>query len=135
LAAALPLPLLFIRYFKMKKDKDLKTILVISTGFLLIYFIYRWEWALIVSFILGVIGIFSSFLTMKINFLWMKLTYILSLILPNILLFIIFYLILFPIALISRMFDKDPLLLKNNYSSYFSSVNKTFDKKSFENPW
>ena len=66
----------------------------------------------------------------------MKLSWLLSLIVPNIILSIIFFLFLFPIALLSRMTKKeDQLRLKNIYQSTFKEVNKTFDKKSFENPW
>lgn len=66
----------------------------------------------------------------------MKLAGFLSLIIPNILLGIIFFLLLFPIALLSRLFGKnDSLNLKNKSGSTFKNVNKEFDKISFEKTW
>jgi hypothetical protein len=84
----------------------------------------------------GLAGVFSNYLSTKIDFLWMKLTWFLSLIVPNVLLSIIFFLLLFPIALLARMFGKnDPLNLKNKNDSNFKNSNSQLDKDSFEKPW
>jgi hypothetical protein len=119
----------------MKKDNSKTTILVICIGFLLIYLKFHWKWAVVTSVVVGLIGILSPFLSRQIDWLWMKLTVVLSYIVPNILLSVVFFVFLFPIALISRIFKKDPLMLKNSYKSYFIEMNKTVDKKSFENIW
>lgn len=119
-----------------KKSEPIKTVLVISIGFLLIFIITSWEWSLASAFIIGLAGILSDFLAIKIDFLWLKLTYILSLIIPNILLGAVFYLFLFPIALISRLFGKrDPLILKNKSGSIYKEISLEFEKKHFKNPW
>ena len=66
----------------------------------------------------------------------MKLAWVMSLIVPNILLSIVFYLFLTPIALISRIFgEKDQLGLKNSKDTMFKNTNKKFEPTSFENPW
>jgi hypothetical protein len=71
-----------------------------------------------------------------IDKIWFKISFILSLIIPNILLGSIFYLILFPIALLSRLFgNKDPLNLKNSLKTLFINKNTNFKAKSFEQPW
>jgi len=119
----------------MKTDTSKSTILVISMGFLVLYIIFSWQWAVILSLIVGVIGIISSFLSKKIEWGWMKLAQLLGYIIPNLLLGIVFYLFLFPISLLSKLFTKDPLMLSRNYSSYFVDVNKEMDKKSFEKVW
>jgi hypothetical protein len=120
-----------------KNNSDpIKTVLTITVGFILIYLITKWNWTILVSFIIGLIGIFSIYLSKKIDLVWMKITWLLSLIVPNILLGAIFYLFLFPISLLARLFRKnDPLNLKNKTSSNFKSTNKIFDKSSFEHPW
>jgi len=67
---------------------------------------------------------------------WFKLSFVLSLIIPNILLSIIFFLILTPIALLSKIFKaKSDFNRKNNKKSFFISINKTFKKESFEKAW
>jgi hypothetical protein len=119
----------------MKKDQSKTTILVIVVGFMLIYLKFHWKWAIITSLIIGLIGIISPFLSRKIDWLWIKLTIVLSYVVPNILLSIVFFVFLFPISLISKLFKKDPLMLSNKYKSYFIDINKSVDKKSFEKIW
>jgi hypothetical protein len=118
------------------KSNAVKTILIISVGLVFVYLVTKWKWIIYISLIIGLIGIFSSYLSKKIDFLWMKLTWILSLIVPNIILCIVFYLLLFPLSILSKIFSKkDQLHLKNNCDSVFISINKDFDKGSFEKPW
>jgi hypothetical protein len=119
----------------MKKDQSKTTILVICMGFLLIYLKFHWKWSIVTSLVVGIIGIASPFLSRLIDKLWMKLAEVLGKIFPNILLTIVFFVFLLPIALISRLFKKDPLMLKNDRISYFIDINKTMDRKSFEKIW
>jgi len=131
----------FILYFRRMsklniKSDPVKTVLVITVGFLVVYIIAKWQWALYTALIVGVLGVFSNYIAQKIDWVWMKLTWVLSLIVPNILLSTVFYLFLTPIALLSRIVgEKDQLRLKNNQESIFKNTNKKFDPKSFENPW
>lgn len=119
----------------MKTDSSKSTILVISTGFLFLYIIFSWHWAIIVSLIVGMIGIASPFLTKKIEWLWLKLSKLLGYIVPNILLSLVFYLFLYPISIFYKFFAKDPLLLSSKYKTYFIDINKKMDKNSFEKIW
>ena len=119
----------------MKKDTSKATLLVISTGFLALYFIFACDWAVIVSFALGITGIISVRLSKIIESLWFALANILSKIIPKILLGIVFYFLLFPLALVSRIFNKDPLMLSKSLDTYFIETNKNIDRKHFENPW
>jgi len=116
----------------MKKDTSKSTILVISMGFLCLHLAFVWEWALIVSFIIGVIGILSSYLSLKIEWAWMKIAQILGYIVPNILLSIVFFLFLTPLSVLFRLFNKDILMLSNKYDSYFIDIDKKIKKKDFE---
>lgn len=118
------------------KSNPVKTMLTISIGFLVIFIITKLNWALLISLAIGLIGLFSTFLSKQIEFLWIKLAWFLGLIIPNILLSAIFYLFLFPIAVLSKIFGKnDSFKLKNNADTVFVSSNKDFDKNSFEKPW
>jgi len=121
---------------KNTKTNPTKTVLIITIGFLLVYLVSKWHWAIYVSLVIGLAGAFSDYLSKKIDFLWMKLAWVLNLIVPNILLGIIFYIFLVPISLLSKLFSKsDPLTLKNKTGSIFKTSNKSFDKASFEKTW
>ena len=123
-------------YAKKIKTDPVKTVLVITVGFLVLYFFTDWYVTLVVALVVGVAGILSDNLARKIDFLWMKLTIILSYIVPNIILSIVFYVFLTPLALLQRMFgEKNQLQLKNNNNSLFQKSDKEFNPKSFEKPW
>ena len=121
---------------KKIKSNPAKTILTICIGFILVFYITKNNFFLTTSFCLGIIGITSSFLSLIIEKIWFKIAEFLSLIIPNILLGVIFYLILFPISIVQKMFTKNnSLKLKNLNSSTYLNKNKKFDKKAFINPW
>ena len=113
-----------------------KTVLTIVVGFLVIYMITKLSWALWVAITIGILGMLSSFIAVKIQDFWMGLSTVLSRIIPPILLSVIFFIILFPVALLSRLFgDKDPLQLKKTDKSLFKTVDKPFSKDTFEKTW
>ena len=119
----------------MQTDKSKSTILVICMGFLLIYLKFHWKWSIVICLVIGIGSIISPYFSRQIDWLWMKLTLVLGYIVPNILLSLVFFVFLLPIALVSRIFKKDPLMLSSKYKSYFIDVNKAPDKKSFEKIW
>jgi hypothetical protein len=113
-----------------------KTILTIVIGFLVVFVVSQWNWALMISLGVGLIGIFSTFLSKKIEWLWMQLTKILSMIVPNIILTAVFYLILFPVAILSRILGKkDTMRLKGGSQTCYIELNKSFSKDDFTYPW
>ncbi|RZT96151.1 hypothetical protein EV201_0784 [Ancylomarina subtilis] len=118
------------------KSDPIKTVLVITVGMLIVFSISHWRWAFNAAVIIGILGIVSPFLAKQIDFLWMKLAWVMSLIVPNIILSLVFYLFLTPIALLSRIFgEKNQLNLKNAKLSVFKVYKKDFNKSSFEKPW
>ena len=119
----------------MKSDSSRSTVLVIVVGFLALHLIFSWNWAVIVSLVVGVLGIISVSTSRKIEWLWFKIAGILQYIIPNILLTLIYFLILFPLSILSKLFHKDLLMLSDKHNSYFVDVNKKVDKESFEKTW
>jgi len=121
---------------KTIKSDPKTTLLVITLGMVAVYVITRMNWALLTALGIGVAGLLSQGLAEKIDWLWMKLTYVLSLIVPNILLSVVFYVFLTPIALLSRLFgNSNPLDLKNTSPSLFKDHKGKMDAASFEKPW
>jgi hypothetical protein len=121
---------------KQMKSNPSKTALTITIGFLVLYFITKVNWMLTVAACVGIAAILSDKLAYYIEWAWMKLAYILSLIVPNIILGIVFFLFLFPLSILSKIFRKeDALKLKNNFASVYSEKKKEYDKAHFENMW
>ncbi|WP_234571646.1 SxtJ family membrane protein [Rhodohalobacter sp. 614A] len=118
----------------MVKDKSKSTVLIISMGFLLIYFFSDARVFLYISLVVGLLGL-SDYLSQIIEKLWMGLSKLLSYIVPNILLTIVFYVILLPFALIHRLTENDPMLLSSDHDTYWVHDEKELDPKSFEKTW
>ena len=113
-----------------------KTVLTISVGFAVIFLITKIKWFLYISLGIGIAGALSDFLAQKIEWLWFGLSKVLSMIVPNIILSVIFYVFLFPVSVLQKVFGKsDPLMLKRNSTSYFKDTTNHADKASFEKPW
>jgi hypothetical protein len=122
----------------MKKSNinPTKTVLTICTGILVIYCFTKLGWLIYLAMAIGLTGMFSSMLSLLIDRLWMKLAWLLGLVIPNILLAIVFYFVIFPITLLSRLFRRiDFLTLKNRDSSLFTNTGKQFTATSFTKPW
>ena len=120
----------------MNSKNPIWSVVVISIGFAIIYFNTKNQFALGASITVGILGFTFSKIRYWIDFVWMKIAWILSLIVPKILLTLVFYTILYPTSLLRKITSKKDLLnLKDPKSSLFKNVDKTFDKTSFENPW
>ncbi|MFN5607603.1 MAG: hypothetical protein ACK483_07850 [Bacteroidota bacterium] len=116
--------------------QQIQTILVILLALLI-----GWKWTsdllfFYFSVILSVVVLFSERAMFWIDFLWMKLTWLLSLIIPRLILSLLFYLFLTPLALLSRIFgDGDPLQMKKPVSSMFRVEEPLSGPTSFEKMW
>lgn len=121
---------------KAVKNNPVNTVLTISVGFGIIYLVSDFRWTLYLSLIVGVLGITSTKITKEIDFLWMKLAKVLSYIIPNILLTIIFYLFLFPMSVLAKIFgNKDALQLKEKSDTLWIHTDTQCDKNTFEKMW
>lgn len=119
-----------------KKNNPSKTVLTISVGFGLIFLFLGHKWALYFALTIGVLGIISDKISFFIDLLWMRLAKILSFIVPNIVLTAIFFLFLFPIAILQKLFsNKNTLQLKNNTTSLWLNTTEKITKSSFEKMW
>lgn len=118
------------------KSNPSKTALTITVGLLFIFWFTKLNWILILSILIGTIGVLSESLSRYIERLWLLMSQILSSIVPNIFLGIVFFLVLWPISFLAKIFRKgDILKLNNTSSSMYTVKNITFDKQYFEKMW
>ena len=82
------------------------------------------------------VSLFSESISDLIEKLWNGLAKILGYIVPTILLTVVFFLILTPLALLAKLFkSKSEYISENDSNSIFKNSNKSFDRKSFERAW
>jgi hypothetical protein len=140
-----------------KKDTSTETMLVLAAASLVFYLFYTKDWFLYsglgiapekaadfaprhifiyVALGLALSGLFIKPLARLIDWLWMKLAALIGLVMPKLILSLIFYLLLFPIALLSRLSSKDPLSLRGKAKkSLFTDLGRSYRASDMEKMW
>jgi hypothetical protein len=124
----------------MKREKTIETMLVITVGILVLYFIFREKpWAnylLYTSLAMGLIGVFSNFLSKKVAWVWGKIAHIMGTFNSYVLLSIIFFVFLTPVAFLFKLTRKDSLKLKaQKNGTVYEERNHLYVAKDLENVW
>lgn len=117
------------------KNKILETHLVIATGFIVIYLLTNKLLFIYLAAGIGVTGVFLKPLANLITKGWFALAEILSKITSTILMTIVFYLILVPIATIYKLSNKRMLDLKNPGTSMWFKREHQYQKEDLDNAW
>lgn len=113
-----------------------ETVLVITVGFLVLYFVFKKVVFLDAALIVGLIGVFSFYLSEKIDLMWGWLSRVMGTVSNTVLLTVVFFLVLTPMALIRRLRGKDGLRrFDATATSNFSRREQVFEKKDLENTW
>ena len=125
---------------KAIREKELETILTLCVALVVIFFVTKQQhnYLLKIGVVLGLIGMFSTFLTAKISWAWLKVGELMGAVLSKVILSAVFFLFLFPIAMLSRMFNggKNSLQLKKgNESSYYFTRNHKYEASDLKNVW
>lgn len=121
---------------RMTEADKAKAQLVIVTGLLILYFIFDADFLLYAAGIIGVLCIAIPVVGDLIVKGWYKIAEVLGAINGRILLSLVFFIILFPIALLSRLGKKNPLALKRESErSVFAERNHRYTAKDLENVW
>lgn len=119
----------------MNKEKYVETILVLVTAlviFGLVLSVYDFFYAAVG---LGLVGLFVKPLALLIHRGWMKFAEVIGHVSSTVMLSVIFYVFLSPIAFLFRIFNKDVLLLKNTRDSTFQERNHVYVKEDIEKIW
>lgn len=114
-----------------------KTMLVLTLASLVIYLITKTTPWLYVAAAMAAIGAFSGQVSRIIDRLWMGLAGMLGKFVPVILMGIVFFLVLTPLAWLSRLFGKqrNPLMLRDPGVTVFVELEREFPEESFLKTW
>jgi hypothetical protein len=121
----------------MSKNYQAKeTVLVITVGLLVCYVVFKKAGFLYAALGIGVIGVLSFYLSEKIHWAWNKLSLLLGAVSNRVLLGIVFFLVLTPMALIRRMRKKDGMRrFDPGATSNFSRREHVFERGDLEKVW
>lgn len=118
-----------------KKTFPHATILIIVLGLLVLSFIFKANVLVTIATIIGVVSLIFPPVGYGVEWFWLKLAETLGWINTRLLLGIVFFVFLSPIAFLHRLFHKNPLQLKKTSGSVFVAREHTYTEKDFENMW
>ncbi|AKD53952.1 SxtJ family membrane protein [Spirosoma radiotolerans] len=120
----------------MDITEKVKAQLVIVTGLVVLYFITKSPWFLYGAAAVGVLSLAVPAVGDLIVKAWFKLAEVLGNINGKIILSVLFFVFLFPIALLYRMTAKNPLAIKRTgNTSFYTERNHLYTKEDMEDAW
>ncbi len=119
----------------LDEKQKLEALLVIVLGFGILYLIFDLKWMLYFALGVGVLSLMFPFFKEGVLWLWFKIAHVLGWINTKILLSAVFFVVLFPVASLSKLFSKDKLQLKRPTASLFKERNHLYTKEDIENIW
>jgi uncharacterized membrane protein len=119
----------------MNREKSVETCLIISTGFLFLYFVLHIKVFILVSFLVGLAGIFIKPAASLLAWAWFKLGDYMGVIVSKLMLTIVYIFILLPLAFFYRLAKKDPLQLKKQTNTYWKIRNHKYTRGDLERIW
>ncbi len=120
----------------MDVTEKVKAQLVIVTGLVVLYFVFKSPWWLYSAAAVGLLSLAIPVAGDLIVKAWFKLAEVLGNINGKIILSVLFYVFLFPIALLYRMSTKNPLSIKRtDDSSFYTERNHLYTKEDLEQSW
>jgi Saxitoxin biosynthesis operon protein SxtJ len=119
-----------------QRGKHIETILVIATGMTVFFLVAERLEFLYVGLGLAVVGLAVPVAAKYIHLGWMGIAKVLGFLNSHILLGLVFFLFLTPLALLRRLGRKDLLQLrKKSAGSYYTERNHKYSGQDLEHPW
>ncbi|MFD2937197.1 SxtJ family membrane protein [Spirosoma flavum] len=120
----------------MDVTEKVKAQLVIVTGLVVLYFVFKSPWCLYAAAAVGLLSLAIPVAGDLIVKAWFKVAEILGNINGKIILSVLFFVFLFPIALLYRMTAKNPLSIKRtSEESFYTERNHLYTKEDLEQMW
>ncbi|HSM49731.1 MAG TPA: SxtJ family membrane protein [Draconibacterium sp.] len=119
----------------MERTKVLETGLVLTTAFLVIYLLTGNYVFLYLALTVGISGIFVKPLAKYIAMAWFKLAEVLNFIVSKIILGVLFFVILFPIAVLYKISNTDKLGLRRSGKSGWVERTHDYTAQDLTNIW
>ncbi len=112
-----------------------ETLIVIVLGFSILSLILEKDWLLFAALGTGVAGMLSMQLNRWIHLGWFFIGEKLGFVVSKIILGAVFYLVLLPMAGLSKLFRKDLMNLKPSDKSGYHRRDHLYNPEDFENMW
>ena len=121
----------------MKKDVTVSTLAVLALASLVFFLIFHLSWLLYTAVGLLVLTLFNNPLATLIVSGWLGFSRLIGKVNSTLILTLTFYLFIFPIAVMYRIFNKKSVhyFTRRSQESYFKDEQRAYNKESFEKPF
>ena len=121
----------------MDKTEVSKTINALSLAVLIGYFVFDLQWLIVIAAALLALNVAESRLAVLLSRGWMKFGMCMGKVLSTLILSIVFYLFLLPLAFAFRIFNRKAVshFTTDQKSTCFEDVNRIYTKELFEKLW
>ena len=120
----------------MNREKNLETILVLCLGLIVLHLVLHIKVLLTLALLIGFLSVFSDFSAAKISWLWLKIAEMMGAVVGKILLSLVFFLLITPLAFLMKRSGKLTMKLKKvNSGTMYDDRNHTYMAGDMENIW
>lgn len=113
-----------------------KSELAIVTGFLALFLLFQTAWLLYLALALGIVFLFFEKLSALVLAAWFKLAEAIGYVNSRVLLSLVYFGVLLPVALLRRLAQPDPLSLgAPPKETMFKTRERAYEKRDFEKLW
>lgn len=112
-----------------------ETVLALCLALLIVHFVFEQAWAVPASLALGLLGLLSGTLARWIHLFWLRLTHYLGFVMTHVLLFLVFYLFLWPISLLYQLAGKRTMRKRVGEQSNYVDRDHVYGKEEMERMW
>lgn len=117
-------------------EQNLRTLVVLAMGLLVLFLVFHKPWISWTALGVLLIAAFSDWLSAKVAWLWLKLAELLGKVNSRVLLSLVFFIFLVPLALVRRLFVRNALDLKRSAeNTLYKTRNHRYIAEDLENPW
>ena len=134
-SAVAPFIYSLFQFIPMNKEKKLESVVIIAAGFIILFLVFKIKWFLLTALLVSILSVMSNFVLDKITWLWFKIAEILGWINSCILLGIIFFIFLSPLAFVMRLMNKGSIKFNKQEGSYYHERDHTYVNEDLENTW
>jgi len=121
---------------KDSRIRDLETAVILSAFLLILYYIFDKPFLIYITLALLLVSLLFTKLFSKFVHVWFKLGHFMGGITTKIMITLVFFAVLTPVAFLYRIFHRNPLTLKKiNTKSYFTTRNYTYSPRDFKKNW
>ena len=120
---------------KVDRETTYKTVMVLALALLIARLIFKSDYFLYAGIGLLLLSLAAYKIAWYITWVWLKFSHLIGTVQSKIILSIIFYIFLTPLALLFQLTGKKIHRRKENHGSYFHTRNHLYKDEDLKNTW